>query len=79
MIGGLDFPGNGIKPGLPWVSKSRTMKKQINDSNNWDWWHFEFRPFLTALSGSLYLKPAALREVADLPSGPSFSHRLPPV
>src|SRR5258708_2973825 len=50
---------------LPCVSISRTRKRRTNASNNWNWWRFERLPFLTALSGSRYLKPPALPEVAD--------------
>jgi len=43
-------------------------KRKTNASNNWNWWRFERRLFLTALSGSRYLKPPALPEAADLVS-----------
>src|SRR5437773_7387102 len=51
---------------LPCVSISKTRKRKINASNNWNSGRFERLRFLTALSGSRYLKPPALPEVADL-------------
>src|SRR3990172_4561958 len=55
---------------LPCVSISRTRKRKINASSNWNSGRFERLRFLTALSGSRYLKPPALPEVAD--SGGKF-------
>jgi len=50
---------------LPCAATSKTRKRKINASNHWSWRRFERLPFLTALSGSRYLKPPALPEVAD--------------
>ena len=72
--GGIEYR-RSAKTRLPCVNISKTRKRKTNASNNWNWGCIERLLFLTALSGSRYLKPPALPEVTDLgQSGRSACH-----